>query len=65
MISEISWWMLPLATFVMGVAWVFWPRPEEWRSHGDYSVPDGTIYAPARAAVALIAFLLAVVMWRW
>jgi len=61
----IDWWILPAAVFLVSAAWVFWPRPLEWQSRGDYSVPEGTLYAPARAAIAIIATLVAIIIWRW
>jgi hypothetical protein len=58
-----GWWLLPALVGALSMVWVFWPRPEEWQSRGDYSIPDGTLFAPARAAAAVIASLLAVIVW--
>ncbi len=62
---DFGWWMLPAAVFVIGVLWVCWPRPREWGCYGDYSWPSGMLTLPLRAAAALIAVLLAVIVWRW
>lgn len=65
MVEHFGLWTLPVVTFAVSALWVCWPRPDEWRSNGDYTAPDGIIYAPARAALGIIATLIAVVIWRW
>lgn len=58
-------WILPAFVAVVCFAWVCWPRPDEWESHGDYSWPSGLLILPARIGAATVAVLVAVIMWRW